>query len=94
METTTNTYKNNKFIQSEKCCTLGEFVKMGRLKPGQNLFIGFVETRLGKECHYNTESIWIGDATVYHEPSANDGGFGWNFNNPVMNKFVLEINLY
>lgn len=88
---TTNTYKNGLLINSEKRCTLKEFCKIGRFKAGQNILIGEV----GKDgTTFNTESFWIGDATPFHGPSTNDGGIGWNWNVPIMNKFVLEIHTY
>lgn len=95
MKHTTDIYdtKGN-LIRSEKLCTLLDYVKMERLKPGQELFIGGVKEEDGIECSFGTESIWIGLATPFHKPSENDGEIGWNYNNPRMNKFVLEVYCY
>lgn len=87
---TTITYPSNSKDnpRQEKLVTLKEFVQMGRLVVGQCLYIGDVDE---KGLSSNTENIWIGDATPYHEPSTSDGGFGWNYDNPTMKKYVIEV---
>ena len=96
MAITTNTYKNNQFIQSEKLCTLREFRAMSRFRAGQRILIGDVIKKDKEEFSTNTESFWIGEATPHHEPSANDGGFGWDSwdRNGLLDKFVLDIYIY
>lgn len=89
-ENTTNSYVNGELLCREKLCTLKEYVQMERVKPGRKLLLGDVKDGV----HSNTETIWIGDATPYHAPSTNDGGFGWDYNAPIMKKFVLEIHTY
>jgi len=91
---TTNIYHKERLIRQEKLCNLREFIQMGRLKPGQCIFIGDVIAKKNGEIHTNTETIWIGDATPYHKPSTNDGGFGWDFEDFIMDKFVLEVYEY
>ena len=39
-------------------------------------------------------SFWIGDATLYHEPTTSDGGIGWNLNSPLMKKEISEIKCF
>lgn len=51
--------------------TFADFLDNKALTPGT--FIRLKSTD-GNENQY---SFWIGDCTEYHEPSANDGGFGW-----------------
>ena len=43
-----------------------------KLNPGT--FIQLKSTD-GNETRY---SFWVGDCTPFHEPSDNDGGFGWD----------------
>lgn len=85
----TLTYQHGKFVRREKLCTLREFLELDRLKVGQCILIGNINLDSGNSS--NTMTIWIGDATLYHEPSTNDGGFGWDYEHPNMNKYVLEV---
>lgn len=95
MTTTTNIYKNQKFIRREKALTLEEYVKMGRLEPGQYIHLAEVKADSdGRECHTNSEGFWVGDCTPYHQPSDSDGEIGWDYNVPTMKKIVLEIHTY
>ena len=98
MNINTNTYKNGVYVRTEKLLTLGEYVKFGRLKVGQCLLIGEAITRgIGIKQEWfttNTKSIWIGDATPYHTISKSDGGFGWDYNSDICQKYVLEIHEY
>lgn len=104
MKTTTNTYHRDKFIQSEKLCTLREFVEMNRLKPGQKLLIGKVESsREQSELHLDTDILYVGNCTPIHELTSyfeNGNNYfklentKWNFHHPRMDKFVLEIHTF
>lgn len=65
MKHTTDIYNiNANSIRSEKLCTLLDYVKMGRLKPGQELFIGEIKEKDGVEVSFNIETIWIGHAVM------------------------------
>lgn len=95
MTTTTNIYKNGDFVRREKALTLEEYVKIGRLVPGQYLSLGEVKTdRDGREYHTNSEGFWVGDCTPYHQPSNSDGEIGWDYDAPIMKKIVLEVHIY
>lgn len=95
MKRTTDIYnRNGNLIRSEKRCSLLKYVKMGKLKPGQKLLIGEIKEKYSIELSSDTEIIWIGHATPFHEPSENDGEIGWNYDNPRMSKFVLEVYCY
>jgi len=74
--------------RQEKLITLKEFIEMRRLAVGQYLYIGDIDEQGASS---NTEGIWIGDATLFHEPSTNDGGIGWNYDHPIMKKYVIEV---
>jgi len=95
MKTTTGIYENRCYVRSEKAMTLEEYVKFGRLNPGQYIYLCEVKADDdGREVHTNIESFWVGDCTPYHKPSKNDGGFGWNYSDPMMKKIVLEVHIY
>ena len=84
---TTNIYRKDTLIRMEKRCTLKEFIQMGRLVPGILILIGEENDNTIQK----TERIIIGHATPYIEPSSTDGGIGWNYTEPRMNKVVVEV---
>lgn len=93
--TTTNIYnKKGELVRSEGLVTLRKWVMMGRLKSGQKLLIGNIEEHGGRdegELHTHTLSFWVGDCTPHIQRTTNDGGIGWDYNDPQMKKFVLEV---
>lgn len=48
-----------------------DFIDDGKISAGMKITI---ENDSG-----TTRSFWVGDCTPYHEPSDNDGGFGWDY---------------
>lgn len=84
-------FSHDLFDHSEKLMTLGEFVALGRLVPGQHILVGDIDER-DRSC--NTQSIWIGNATPFIEPCELDAGIGWDESNPLMQKFVIEVNTF
>ena len=93
---TTKLYHNDKLVHSEKLCTLLEWVSsLNRLEPGQKIYIGdIINDSNGKECSTNTEILYVGDCTPYHQPSLGDDEIGWDYKHPRMKKFVLEVYTY
>lgn len=83
-------YNNRRIVRSEKALTLKKYVELGRLEAGQYILIGEMDEKGTR----NTQGFWIGDATPYHEPSIGDGGFGWDYNAPMMALYVIEVNTY
>ena len=69
IHTTTNIYHDGEHIRQEKALTLEEYVKYGRLNPGQYILVGEIKYHRDCECHTNTEGFWVGDCTPYHQPS-------------------------
>ena len=59
--------------------TIGKFVESGRLKRGQLLALE------------DGSTILIGDATLYHKDSTNDGGIGWDWNDDRVIVSVREL---
>ena len=47
-----------------------DFILQDMLTPGMKITI--------KDNNGRIHSFWVGDCTPYHEPSDNDGGFGWD----------------
>ena len=94
MKTTTNIYHKNEFVRAEVLTTLEQYVRMGRLVPGQLILIGDIKVDGKEETAANTSSFWVGDCTKFHEISNSDGGFGWNENAPSMSKYVVEVHTY
>lgn len=88
---TTTTFHKNTFVFAEKQLTLKEYCQLGRIKPGQQLYLADVDS---SGCTRNGKTIWIGDATPYIIPTTNDGGIGWDLNDPLMAKAVVEIYTY
>lgn len=80
--------KKDEVIRQEALCTFGDYIAMGRHKPGQRLCLVNIDNQ-GRKSDF--ESIWIGDATMYHAPSTSDGGIGWDMSHERMSKFVLEV---
>lgn len=65
--------------------TLREFIETDGLFPGIKIIL--------EDCEGNPFQIWIGDATPYHEPSDNDGGFGWE-TEELLNCKITSIHNY
>lgn len=89
MRCTTIYEKNNN--RREKLCSMREYVEMGRLSPGQKLLIGEVGSE-GES--YNTETIWVGNATPFHRPSTSDAEIGWPYDDELMKLYVLEVEVF
>ena len=87
----TTIFSRNK-ARHEKLCTLLEYLKMGRLEPGQKILIAEVKKDVnGREHSSHTETLYVGNCTPYIQPSTSDGGEGWDWKHPRMSKFVLEV---
>jgi len=87
---TTITYRTDGSTIREKLLTLAEFIQFSRLKPGQRILLGEVNN---EGYSYNTQSLWIGDATIYNGPTtASDEG--WDWNSTLCKKYVIEVNEY
>lgn len=83
---------NKNEARYEKPCTLLEYLKMNRLKPGQKLYIAEIKPDAsGTECSSNSEIIYVGNCTPYHQPNTDSGNEGWDWNHSRMSKFVLEV---
>lgn len=59
--------------------------------PGTLIFL--YNADLPSDGHTEYESFYVGECTPFHEPSNNDGGFGWDDNHPRYSKFVGEVYL-
>ena len=76
--------------KSEKGLTLREYFELDReLKPG--MLFCLINTPNDAGGHTSYEDFYIGDCTPYMEPSENDGGLGWDYDNPRMDKIINEI---
>lgn len=82
---------SNNLMRQEKDCTLKEFIQMGRLKPGLLIFLVNRKSLGDKFVHIDGETIVVGNCTPYIQPSEHDGGIGWDFNHPRMEKIVTEV---
>jgi hypothetical protein len=88
----TDFYHDNDLVRQETACTLVEFVKNGRLKPGQFVKVADITVDDNGEEHFeNVEKFWVGDCTPYHRVSVNDGGFGWLWTAEGMDRLVFEV---
>ena len=88
----TSIFKKEKWVRSEKICTLKDFLAMGRLKPGQSILIGEIsKDSNGREYSCNTEVLYVGNCTPYHQPSMTDAEIGWDNNDSRMSKYILEV---
>lgn len=85
----TTFYRDNTLEHREKLITLREFIELGKLRVGQQLYLVRVDSR--QEEITDPIFICIGDATPFHQPSDNDAGVGWDNNFEHMNKFVIEV---
>ena len=83
-------------VRSEKALTLKEYILMKReLTPGMHFSLvnKNFNTDGKPETYTGYESFYIGNATPYHEPNSNDGGFGWDLDHERMEKYISEIHL-
>ena len=65
MSSGTDFYHNGELKGTTPAMTLAKFMKTGRMEPGQYIKV------------VGAAPFWVGDCTPFHEPSENDGGFGW-----------------
>ena len=85
---TTNFYDHKgNYKRSMPLMTLLQWVETGNLNPGQCLLIGDMKG----DYTSHRETIWIGHATPYIQPTENDGGIGWDYDDPMMKKYLLEV---
>lgn len=89
-EMTTKIYENNKLVREEELITLGNWVKYGRLCPGQKLTLWWKN----KEDLWTTKFIYVGDCTPYCQPTTDDGGIGWDWEGAICKKYVIEVRTY
>ena len=87
IEANTKIYENGKLTREEELITLGNWVKFGRLKPGQKLTLWF---RNEKDL-WKTKDIFVGDCTPYCRPTTNDGGLGWDWED---DRYIIEVRIY
>ena len=83
-------------IRSEKPLTLKEYILMEReVTPGMHFSLVNIDfnTDDNPKTYTGYETFYIGNATPYHEPSINDGGFGWNLDHERMGKYISEIHM-
>jgi len=78
-------FTSEKFVRSEKQLTLREWFGLGKeLLPGM---------RFSLKGESSNETFYLGDATPYHQPSDNDGGFGWDMDHPRMSMLISEVHM-
>ena len=77
-------------LRNEKAITLREYFDLGKENESGTLIYLTDIFSTNKE---GDESFYIGDCTQYHEPSENDGGFGWDYDHPRFNKIVSQVYL-
>ena len=84
--------KDDKVIRQEKLVTLKEYVEMGRLEPGQLVYV--CEVDFEKNTHTNSETLIVGNCMPSIQPTTSDCGVGWDLAAPIMKKYVLEVHLF
>lgn len=62
-------YYDGQLQTDDETLSLREYMETDGIFPGQKIIL--------QDSDGDSFQIWIGDATPYHEPSDNDGGFGW-----------------
>jgi hypothetical protein len=88
----TNIFHKGEFVRSEGLVTLSEWISNDRLEPGQHISVSDINEKEGSM--FNHESFYVGNCTPYMMPSNNDGGIGWDFDDPMMEKYVTEVNTF
>lgn len=82
--------KDEQFVRAEKRITLKEYFELGKeFTPGT--FISLVSPKDTLGGHGEHESFYIGDCTPYMQPTTNDGGVGWNLEDPRFDMYVNEV---
>jgi hypothetical protein len=82
----------NDYQRAEKLVSLREYIEMDRLNIGQKIIIAR-RNKDGEFIEY-PETIWIGNATLYHQPTDNDAEIGWDFDDEIMDYYVMEVREY
>ena len=87
---TAKIFDRDVLIRTIDSVSLAEYMHIYKLEPGQQIFL----TKFEDGEYVPSRDFWVGDATPYHEPSTNDGGFGWSYESDICKEYVSEVHIY
>jgi hypothetical protein len=95
-KTTTSIYHKDEFVRSEGLVKFSDWIKNGRVEVGQSISLSDVDFDEGSMINHEKllYTIVVGNCTPYHQPTDNDAGIGWDFDDPMMEKYVTEVNTF